>query len=325
MSPTNAPRTAAPAEPVHSPQSTHPLTDLEADSMASAVANNPFTGLFGSLWNATHGSIRLDLRRPVVPHWKEQESLLRIGSGGQGNQPNATGTAGAAASRAPVRGRRQRDAPPEPASLPPIYPPGLRVAVDEIEPVNQDGSTRPSIMNRAITGARVKVSRHVFLGKAGDGPSWGPFATRKRPPLDLGVGASFELDKGLLIPVARARFGDHIALHAFPEPSIRVEGGWKVLNTGLNLTARYSCPLNNLERFWQPPSRLLIRLDHALGRGVSVGPFGLDGDAKLFESKSRDAYLRVAGSVRFPRQVPVQEGEPVLHVDLRRLGFKSSW
>lgn len=105
----------------------------------------------------------------------------------------------------------------------------------------------------------------------------------------------------------------------------RLEGRWKLGESGLSLAARYSCPLDNMERFWEPPSRLMIRLDYSKGRGIHVGPFGIDIDEKLFSTESGMTYLRAAGSIGFPRQIPVGEGEAIVNYNFRRLGLKAKW
>lgn len=114
----------------------------------------------------------------------------------------------------------------------------------------------------------------------------------------------------VVFPVARARFGDHITIGAFPSPHVkqvppscriccqgalgrlarmprlllapfRLEGQWRIPATSMCLTARYACPLDSLDRAWQPPARLMVRVDHQLGKGVQVSPFGIDFDEKV--------------------------------------------
>ncbi len=44
---------------------------------------------------------------------------------------------------------------------------------------------------------------------------------------------------------------------------------------------RYELPLDHARHFWEPPARLLVRLDGARGTGVHLTPGGLEFDEQV--------------------------------------------
>ena len=64
------------------------------------------------------------------------------------------------------------------------------------------------------------------------------------------------------------------------------------------------------------------RLDNAAGTGIHFGPSGIEMDEALQLGQSTQA--RLGGSLYFPRQLPLAEGDG-LHFDVHRLGIKTTW
>ena len=64
------------------------------------------------------------------------------------------------------------------------------------------------------------------------------------------------------------------------------------------------------------------RLDNAAGTGIHFGPSGIELDEALQLGHSTQA--RLGGSLYFPRQLPLAEGDG-LHFDVHRLGIKTTW
>ncbi|GIL56524.1 hypothetical protein Vafri_11858 [Volvox africanus] len=66
------------------------------------------------------------------------------------------------------------------------------------------------------------------------------------------------------------------------------------------------------------------RLDNAAGSGVHLTPGGLELDEQVLQFGSA-VNLRASASVLFPRQLPLEEGEPPLRLQLHRLSLRSIW
>ena len=49
------------------------------------------------------------------------------------------------------------------------------------------------------------------------------------------------------------------ALQAFPHSMLKVAGSVPLLGTGLTAKIVYELPFNNVQQFWNPPARLMIR------------------------------------------------------------------
>lgn len=64
------------------------------------------------------------------------------------------------------------------------------------------------------------------------------------------------------------------------------------------------------------------RLDNAAGTGIHFGPSGIELDEALQLGQSTQA--RLGGSLYFPRQLPLAEGDG-LHFNVHRLGIKTTW
>ena len=66
------------------------------------------------------------------------------------------------------------------------------------------------------------------------------------------------------------------------------------------------------------------RFENTIGRHVRLTPSGIDFDEHVFQL-GQGTVIRAAGSVLFPRQLPVEEGEKLFNARVQRLGLKSQW
>ena len=68
----------------------------------------------------------------------------------------------------------------------------------------------------------------------------------------------------------------------------------------------------------------LRRLDNNVGSGLRLGTTGVEIDQRLI-SLGPSTAVRFAGVAKFPRQLPVKEGEPLIDWQVDRLGLKTRW
>lgn len=52
---------------------------------------------------------------------------------------------------------------------------------------------------------------------------------------------------------------DHCVVQALPQPMIRISKRWQVPRSALAVRLLYDVPLGDVDHFWEPPARLLLR------------------------------------------------------------------
>ena len=67
-----------------------------------------------------------------------------------------------------------------------------------------------------------------------------------------------------------------------------------------------------------------MHVENFVTAGVRLTQAGLELDAARALNNG-STIVRAAGTVSFPRELPVMEGQPLLGFDVRRLGLKSTW
>lgn len=70
--------------------------------------------------------------------------------------------------------------------------------------------------------------------------------------------------------------------------------------------------------------RLAGRMENCIGRAVHLTPSGIDVDEHVFKL-GQGTVVRAAGSVLFPRQLPVEEGDSLFKLKMQRFGLKALW
>ena len=148
--------------------------------------------------------------------------------------------------------------------------------------------------------------------------------TSPRPVFDIGAGLNFELDTAHLQPSLRLKYKDFISLKVLPEPAIKLQKRIPLGESGMGIRVRYECPLDSMAQFWGPPAKLLITIDNTVHSGVRLTQSGVefDGQKTMADGAVR---LRGSGVVRFPRELPMEEGQPLVGVDVKNLGIKTRW
>lgn len=202
-------------------------------------------------------------------------------------------------------------------------PPGAYAAAPGYGSVGPSyGYNLPSV-SFMDTGARIKVMRHLQLGPRFEVQKASGLI-REVPALDFGVGLAFELDTAELQPQARLKFRDILSIKALPYPAIKLQGRLSLPDTCWGVRLSYDCPLEAITEFYRPPARLMLSIDNMHHNGAQLTQAGLEFNyaASLFEGNTQ---FRAAGLVALPRELPVEEGQPLVGLELKRLGLKASW
>lgn len=58
---------------------------------------------------------------------------------------------------------------------------------------------------------------------------------------------------------ARIKLWDVVSLRALPTPGLKLSKRLPVGTSDFGVRISYDCPLDNLQRFWEPPARLMVR------------------------------------------------------------------
>lgn len=272
--------------------------------------------LAGAFARHTVGVARVDLRRPTAPPSNQyvEGNILFFHREGQRQQDPGEGSGRAGRGRGRgargVRGSRSGPiidtsnpfAPPQP-----LQPsPSPIVKYDEDQPVSS-------------TGARIKLTRNVHLFKDKEGKG-------RRPLLDLGLGVSIEMDGQHIHPIARVKVADMISIKAFPRPLVKVSTKIPLSSSGLGLKLLYELPLSNLQQPWNPPSRLMVRLETAVGSGFHISPTGIEVDERMVHFGSTLS-MRAAVGLTFPRSLPIDwdQEDSSFKFKIHRLSLRSVW
>jgi hypothetical protein len=112
----------------------------------------------------------------------------------------------------------------------------------------------------ATSGMRLKVTRHMCFFQDPEGLA--------KPWLDLGLGFNLDMDRQELQPVARLKLKDVLSLKVAPEPLVKLAHSMRLPGVGMVVKLLYELPLRQTHRFWQPPARLMLRLDSVPGEAA---------------------------------------------------------
>jgi hypothetical protein len=309
-----------------------------------------------NMWHTTTGSLTVDLRRPVLPNKKNRRSLFFVAEDNDNiSQPAGYNTPQPALrsnrNYTPSRffSQRQQRTPhneeqqqpktgiwaslfgtPPPArpntaiASPPRKRQGRRATISPEPPSDYSMLKDVAFGN---SGARVKAMRHITFGPSRLFPlssNHTETPTSPRPVFDIGAGLNFELDTAHLQPSLRLKYKDFISLKVLPEPAIKLQKRIPLGESGMGIRVRYECPLDSMAQFWGPPAKLLITIDNTVHSGVRLTQSGVefDGQKTMADGAVR---LRGSGVVRFPRELPMEEGQPLVGVDVKNLGIKTRW
>lgn len=209
----------------------------------------------------------------------------------------------------PLR-RQQQTTPVQPRRARAIRQPGRRsdTEVDEVDAQSWSHGLQGG-------GARLKLMQIWEFKDTGTGQNILPFN------LNFGFGANVVMDRGEAEPKLRIR-APNLAFHFFPDPYLELRGKWPLFDTNLAICARYRLPVSSMRTFWESREQLRIFLSHRSGRLFHLTPGGLEfEDAKI--PVGQFGTMRLAASVDFPRELPLQDGEQPFRLQIMRLGVKS--
>lgn len=172
------------------------------------------------------------------------------------------------------------------------------------------------------SGARVKALRHIKFGPNFTHMKHGREISE--PQVDIGAGASFEFDTAELIPIVRVKYRNLASLKLLPQPTLKLLKRIQIGSSGFGVRVSYECPLEQLDKFFAPPAKLLVTLDNTMDTGVRVTQSGIEFAANqwLLQGNTR---VRAAGILRLPSELPIDEEELFGGFDIKRLGIKSRW
>lgn len=66
-----------------------------------------------------------------------------------------------------------------------------------------------------------------------------------------------------------------------------------------------------------------MTLNYEMGSGIFLTPGSVETNWTV--GRPNGAKLRVAGGVRFPRKLPLEEGEAPMQYEVRQLGLEMPW
>lgn len=305
--------------------------EIPIQATGAGSAPPGLVGLY-NLWNRTVGSLTIDLRRPIP---RPTRSLLYYPADRQDYQYS---TPQATRGYTPSRFRRENEAAPPRGGIfhsifgtPPLGGPGIYGTPPprqrRARNAQQSVASRGSIMQDVAfgdSGARVKLMRHVRFGPEQEIQKlYEPFP-RKRPAFDVGGGLNFDLDTARLQPLLRLKYRDLISFKLLPEPGIKLEKFFFLGDSNLGVRLKYECPVEGLTNFWRPPARFLLTIDNTVHKGVRLTQSGVEFDGAL---SALEGSVRVRGQalLALPRELPVEEGQPLVGLDVNRLGIKTVW
>lgn len=109
-----------------------------------------------------------------------------------------------------------------------------------------------------------------------------------------------------------------------PAPAIKIQKRMQLGTSGFGLRLSYECPLETINRFYQPPARLMMTLDSCVDNGMRVTHSGLEFAANKWLLNG-NVRIRAAGLLRLPSELPISEDQMLVGFEMKRLGFKGKW
>lgn len=177
----------------------------------------------------------------------------------------------------------------------------------------------------SANGARFKVMRHVSLGPCISYQRHGE--ETRSSMIDLGVGASFELDSARIRPKARVRILRSVSIGLFPCPHLKIQRRIPIGLTGFSIRGSYFCPLREMGTFYRHPARLIITLDDDQNYGIRLSHAGVELAGNTWVHwHGWNGYLQASGVVHLPNMLDLQGGR-MMHpyVEPMRCGLKTFW
>ncbi len=74
----------------------------------------------------------------------------------------------------------------------------------------------------------------------------------------------------------------------------------------------WQVPLAHIDHFFEPPARLMVRLDNAIGSGIRITGQGLECDGRIVSTIGPAGFgtsIRATGALKFPTHLPIEDGQ----------------
>ncbi|GLJ38400.1 hypothetical protein SUGI_0781890 [Cryptomeria japonica] len=140
--------------------------------------------------------------------------------------------------------------------------------------------------------------------------------------LNIGLGASVEIDRGgRVIPKARLQT-KHAVLHILPSPCFELRSKLPLGSTSFLVDIRYRISLRDLEDAWKSPGQLMVNFYSQLGTGYHIIPGALEFDEHVMKI-GKYTTVRLAALLQFPKRIPLEDGDEMFGINLRRLEVKT--
>lgn len=138
-------------------------------------------------------------------------------------------------------------------------------------------------------------------------------------PFSLSMGGSLQVEDVQLLPCLYMRLGRALSLEALPTPQLCARGSMEWPSSGIRLDLQCTLPI---QKDWMhAPGKLEIRLADSRRKWLRVGHNGVEVDAESWRLADTAA-LRLQARAEVAREVPRNQGEPLLHVEIERLGVQ---
>lgn len=139
-------------------------------------------------------------------------------------------------------------------------------------------------------------------------------------PLVVAAGARLDVEPVHVHPQLGCRFGRALKVQALPHPTVRMRASWEVPKCGVLVQLQYTLPI---QKEWKhAPGKLELRLADARRKWLKVASDGIEVDAKTWRIADAAA-LRVHARADVVRELPRKQNEPLVHVEIDRLGVQA--
>lgn len=139
-------------------------------------------------------------------------------------------------------------------------------------------------------------------------------------PLVMAAGARLDVEPVRLQPQLGCRFGRALKLQALPHPTVRMRASWEVPKCGVLVQLQYTLPIQ--KEWMHAPGKLELKLADARRKWLKIASGGIEVDAKTWRIADAAA-LRVQARADVARELPRKQDEPLMHVEIERLGVQA--
>lgn len=139
-------------------------------------------------------------------------------------------------------------------------------------------------------------------------------------PVVMAAGGRVDVEPVRLHPEVGCRFGRALKVQALPTPTVRMRASWEVPKCGVLVQLQYTLPIQ--KEWMHAPGKLELRLADARRKWLKIASSGIEVDAKTWRIADAAA-LRVQARADVARELPRKQDEPLMHVEIERLGVQA--